>query len=30
MAYADGHAKWLPGEQFDTWTKWINLHAPNR
>ena len=30
IGYADGHAKWLSGEQFDTWAKWINLHNPNK
>ncbi|MDD3493695.1 MAG: prepilin-type N-terminal cleavage/methylation domain-containing protein [Candidatus Thermoplasmatota archaeon] len=30
FAYMDGHAKWLPWGQFDTWRKWIDLnHPPN-
>ena len=30
IAYADGHAKWLNGSNFDTWGKWIALHNPNK
>jgi prepilin-type processing-associated H-X9-DG protein len=29
-AYADGHAKWVNGSQFDTWAKWIELHNPRK
>ncbi|MCK9629344.1 MAG: prepilin-type N-terminal cleavage/methylation domain-containing protein [Bacteroidales bacterium] len=30
MGYADGHAKWVNGTQFDSWDKWIWLHNPNK
>jgi len=30
MGFADGHGKWLPGEKFDSWDKWIALHTANK
>lgn len=29
-AYADGHAKWVNGDQFASWSQWIELHNPNK
>ena len=30
FAFADGHAKWLGQDNFNTWTKWITLNNPQR
>lgn len=30
VAYADGHAKWLKADYFDTYGEWLELHNPQK